>query len=155
MKALAPANQKLWPRLKFLKSRSNSKVKGSRSWYQMKGLTIRNTHVKYEIPSTYQSKVMTKVKVLLTDGQTDRQSDYYRAPAISGALIIEQTWHPEYCSKRPIDRWPHLPWNLRHFQGISVQRTVKYRRVSVWMCLADLLLCCQRGISAIFKSYKL
>jgi hypothetical protein len=39
----------------------------------MKGLAIRNTHVKYESPSTYQSKVITKVKVLLTDGQTDKQ----------------------------------------------------------------------------------
>jgi hypothetical protein len=29
----------------------------------MKGLTIRNTHVKYESPTTYQSKVKTKVKV--------------------------------------------------------------------------------------------
>jgi hypothetical protein len=29
----------------------------------MKGLAIRNTHVKYESPITYQSKVMTKVKV--------------------------------------------------------------------------------------------
>jgi hypothetical protein len=49
----------------------------------MKGLTIRNTHVKYESPSTYQSKLITKVKVLLTDGQ----SDYYKAPTISwGAL---------------------------------------------------------------------
>jgi hypothetical protein len=36
---------------------------GSRSWYQMKGLARRNTHVKHESPSTYQSKVMTKVKV--------------------------------------------------------------------------------------------
>ena len=55
----------------------------------MKGLTIRNIHVKYESPNTYQSKVMTKVKVFdgRTDRQTDRQSDYYRAPAISGALI--------------------------------------------------------------------
>ena len=57
----------------------------------MKGLTIRNTHVKYESPSTYQSKVMTEVKVLLTDRQTDRQSDYYRAPAICGALKSLQT----------------------------------------------------------------
>jgi hypothetical protein len=40
------------------------KVKGSRSWYQMKGLVKRNTHVKYERPTTYQSKVMNKVKVL-------------------------------------------------------------------------------------------
>jgi hypothetical protein len=30
----------------------------------MKGLARRNTHVKYESPTTYQSKVMTKVKVL-------------------------------------------------------------------------------------------
>jgi hypothetical protein len=30
----------------------------------MKGLARRNTHVKYESPSTNQSKVMTKVKVL-------------------------------------------------------------------------------------------
>jgi hypothetical protein len=29
----------------------------------MKGLARRNTHVKYESPSTYQSKVMTKLKV--------------------------------------------------------------------------------------------
>jgi hypothetical protein len=30
----------------------------------MIGLAIRITHVKYESPTTYQSKVMTKVKVL-------------------------------------------------------------------------------------------
>jgi hypothetical protein len=30
----------------------------------MKGLLRRNTQVKYESPTTYQSKVMTKVKVL-------------------------------------------------------------------------------------------
>jgi hypothetical protein len=29
----------------------------------MKDLARRNTHVKYENPTTYQSKVMTKVKV--------------------------------------------------------------------------------------------
>jgi hypothetical protein len=29
----------------------------------MKGLAIRNTHVKYESPSIYQSEVMSKVKV--------------------------------------------------------------------------------------------
>jgi hypothetical protein len=30
-----------------------SKIRGSRSWYQMKGLARRNTHVNYESPSTY------------------------------------------------------------------------------------------------------
>jgi hypothetical protein len=38
-------------------------------------------YAKYESPTTYQSKVITKVKVS-ADGGTDRQSDYDRAPAI-------------------------------------------------------------------------
>jgi hypothetical protein len=41
----------------------------------MKGLGRRNTHVKYESPSTYQSKVITKVEVLLMNGQTDGRTD--------------------------------------------------------------------------------
>ena len=44
--------------------------------YQMKGLTMRNTHVKYEGPTTYQSKVMTKVsfvKVKLQDQRSEGQ----------------------------------------------------------------------------------
>jgi hypothetical protein len=36
----------------------------------MKGLARRNTNVKYESPSTNQSKAMTKVKVF-ADGLTD------------------------------------------------------------------------------------
>jgi hypothetical protein len=45
---------------------------GAKSWYQMKGLAGRNTHVKYESPTTYQSKFMTKVKVFEKnfEGQT-------------------------------------------------------------------------------------
>jgi hypothetical protein len=71
---------------------SNSKVKGQKVKVMVlnKGLTIRNTHVKYENPSTYQSKVIAKVKDLLmdrrTDRWTDRQSHHYKAPAISRAL---------------------------------------------------------------------
>jgi hypothetical protein len=62
MKALTPTKKSKYPRLKFL-NRSNSKVSGSRSWYQMKDLTIRNTHVKYESLTTHQSKVTTNDKV--------------------------------------------------------------------------------------------
>jgi hypothetical protein len=29
----------------------------------MKGLTIRNTHVKYESPTIYQSNVITRIRV--------------------------------------------------------------------------------------------
>jgi hypothetical protein len=54
-------------KVEFLKKKQNESQRSvSRSWYQMKGLVRRNTHVKYESPTTYmyQSKVMTKVKVL-------------------------------------------------------------------------------------------
>jgi hypothetical protein len=59
----------------------------------MKGLARKNTLVKYESPSKYQSKVITKVKVLLTDGQMDEHLDrrtkllLQGSPAISRALI--------------------------------------------------------------------
>jgi hypothetical protein len=45
------------PRLEF--SKRESKINGSRSWYQMKFIARRKTHVKHESPSTYQRKVMT------------------------------------------------------------------------------------------------
>jgi hypothetical protein len=53
----SPVNQKLWPRLKFLKIMSNSMVRGSMSLYQMKGLAIKNTHVKYESPTPTNQKL--------------------------------------------------------------------------------------------------
>jgi hypothetical protein len=40
------------------------KAKVRRSRYHIEGLARSNTHVKYESPTTYQSNVMTKVKVL-------------------------------------------------------------------------------------------
>jgi hypothetical protein len=46
----------------------------------MKGLARRNTHVKYESPSTNQSKVMTKGKVfkkkVKLQGQISEGQDY-------------------------------------------------------------------------------
>jgi hypothetical protein len=39
-------------------------------WYPWKGLATRNTHMKYQSPSTYHSKVIGKVKV--SDRMTDR-----------------------------------------------------------------------------------
>jgi hypothetical protein len=58
-------------KVKALEKKTKLQGQRSMSWYQMKGLAWRNTHVKYESPSTYQSKVITKVKVFLTDGQTE------------------------------------------------------------------------------------
>jgi hypothetical protein len=40
----------------------------------MKGLAIWNIHVKYESPTTYQSKFMTKVKVFEKKAKLQGQS---------------------------------------------------------------------------------
>ena len=63
MKAPSLTVHKLWQRLKFLKSRSNFKVKvtSSKLWNDVKGIVTRNTHVKYKSSSGL--KVMAKVKV--------------------------------------------------------------------------------------------
>ena len=63
MKALSLLVIKLWPRLKFFKSRSRSR--GQKLWYHVKGLATRNTHVQYESPITSGKKVMAKVKVFV------------------------------------------------------------------------------------------
>jgi hypothetical protein len=89
----------LWPRLKFWK-KSNSKVKWSRSWYKMKGLARRNTHVKYESPSNNQSKIITKVKVCW---QTD--SDYHKRGSVRIRVRIDPP-HPLVCHKRRLNGAP-------------------------------------------------
>ena len=57
---------KLWPRLKFLKSRltSRSRSLGKKLWYDVKILVPRNTHAIYKSPASHGSWFMTKVKVM-------------------------------------------------------------------------------------------
>ena len=62
---------------------SRSRSHDRKLLYQQKGLVTRSTHAKYESSTSYGAKVMANVKVF-ADGQTDRQSDYYRAPAYAG-----------------------------------------------------------------------
>ena len=51
-------------------------------WYQREGLVIRNTHANMKALSVTIKKLYTMLKFVegQTDRQTDRQSDYYRAP---------------------------------------------------------------------------
>ena len=56
MKALLPMVLKLLPILKFFSKVgqiTRSKSLGKNLWYHVKGLVIRNTHVKYESPISY------------------------------------------------------------------------------------------------------
>jgi hypothetical protein len=71
MKALSLAIQKIWPMLEFLKSRSNSKVTGSKNFVPIE----RSCHEEhtYEIPITYNSKDMANAKVF-ADRQTDKRT---------------------------------------------------------------------------------
>ena len=65
MEAQAFLVRMLWPMSKFLKSRSNFKVKslGQKLWYDVRGLVTRNAHMQYESTSSSGLKVMAKVKV--------------------------------------------------------------------------------------------
>ena len=55
----------VWPKLKFFKSRLNTKVMVTMSniMDNVKGLITRNTHVQYENPIFSVLKVIAKVKV--------------------------------------------------------------------------------------------
>ena len=48
----------------FLKEgqKSRSRSGGKKLWFQQEGLAARNTHVKYESPVSFGSKVLDKVK---------------------------------------------------------------------------------------------
>ena len=66
----SPARQQMWPW-----SRSKVTVKVT-TWYHWKGLVTKNTHAKYQSSICYSAKVMAKVKVFVTEGLTDRRTDW-------------------------------------------------------------------------------
>ena len=84
MKALSLLVRKLWPRLKFFKSRSNFKVKVTRSKIIMVPCE-RSCHEKYtyEISIFNGLKVMAKVKVFVHAVKADADAD-----ADSRAMIL-------------------------------------------------------------------
>ena len=47
----------------YVGQRLRSRSPGKKNWYGWKGLLTRNVHVKYDSPTSYESKVMVKVKV--------------------------------------------------------------------------------------------
>ena len=76
LKALSLLVRKLWPRLKFFKSRSNFKVKVTRSKLMVpcERSFIRNTHMQYESPISSGKKVMAKVKVFVHASNADTRA---------------------------------------------------------------------------------
>ena len=54
---------------------SRSKSQGQKLWYHVKGLVIRNTHMKYESFIFIGFKVMTKVKVFVYASNADAYTD--------------------------------------------------------------------------------
>jgi hypothetical protein len=50
-------------KVKVFKIKVKGHGQGHKFWHQWKGFVTSNTHVKYESPSYYGSKVMTEVKV--------------------------------------------------------------------------------------------
>ena len=58
----------------FYGSKGHSQGQEVKNCYWWKGLVARNTHVKYQIPTSNGSKVMSNVKVFATDRQTNRKA---------------------------------------------------------------------------------
>ena len=77
MKALSLLVWKLRPRLKFFKSRSNVKVKVTRSKIMVpcERFCHKYTHMKYESFLFYGLKVMAKVKVFVHAANVDADAD--------------------------------------------------------------------------------
>ena len=78
MKALPLLVRKLWPMLEFFSKvgqTSRSRSQGQKLWYNVKGLVIRNTHMKYESSIFNGLKVMAKVKVFVYAAKADEDAD--------------------------------------------------------------------------------
>ena len=96
MRALSLLVQKLWPKLSFFsKVGQKSRSRGKNFWLQQKGLVTRNTHVKYESPISFGSKIMAKVKFFSKVGQKSRSTS-------QGKKFLESTGrscHKKYTCK--------------------------------------------------------
>ena len=67
IKALSLFCSKVMVKVKFFSKvgqKSRSRSRGKKIWFQQEGLATRNTHVKYESPISFGSKVVAKVKFL-------------------------------------------------------------------------------------------
>ena len=117
MKALPLLVRELWPRLKFFKSRSNFKVKVTRSkfWHPLKGLVTMNTHVKYESSTYSSSRVIGKVKVFCACGRAHARRGYDNSSTDFrlGELKIS-TWYKKHEIKRREQKTVYSSQNYFH-----------------------------------------
>ena len=123
MKAIILTVKKLWPRLKFLKSMSNFKVKVIRQkkiWYVVKCLVTTNTHVKYESPVSngpmfkfLKSRSNFKVKVT-------RQKHY--SMLWNGLSQGIHMWNMKALSLTVYKLWPRLKF-LKSMSNFKVNVT--------------------------------
>ena len=113
MKALSHTIKKLWPMLKFLKSRSKVKIKVTNVqylWFRRKGLVIRYKHAKYESRISM-IKVMANVKVFSKEGQRSRSRSQ-----------VQNLW---YCWKGLDIRTTHAKYERLISKSKTVMANVK------------------------------
>ena len=105
MKALPLMLFKLWLMLKFFKSRSKFKVKvtSQKLWSHVKGLVIKNTHVKYESPTSYAFKLWLMLKFF-------KSRSKFKVKVTRSKIMVtcERSCHKEYTCE--ISK-PHLLWS--------------------------------------------
>ena len=128
----SPARQQIWP---WRRSKVTVKVT---TWYHRKGLVTRNTHAKYQSSICNSAKVMAKVKVFVTDGQTDRQRDGWmriNVPMLSRkrgtTSKFRELWSPARQQKKTTKKgWPFAT-SKKHIK----ERPNKHARTLPWVHL--------------------
>ena len=99
----SPARQQIWP---WIRSKVTVKVT---TWYHPKGLVTKNTHAKYQSSTFNSAKVMAKVKVFVTDRQTDewdlmsphfreRGGQKWNLAGVLGSLHFCRCWNRHLCA---------------------------------------------------------
>ena len=129
IKALSVTVTKLWLRLKFSKCRSKVTVKVKvKIWYWWKGLVTRNTHVKYESPISYGSKVMIKVKVFQNVGQRSRSRSQGQNFGTDGKVLSQgiHMWNMKALSLTVQKLWSRLKFSKLKVKGHGQGHKVKH-----------------------------
>ena len=105
---------------------SRSRSQGQIFLYRVKGLVIRNIHVKYESPISHGSEVMTKVKVFLKVSQMSRSRSqgHFFLYRVKG--LVTRNIHVKYES--PISHGSEVMTKVKVFVYGRRQRHRRRRR---------------------------
>ena len=97
--------------------KSRSMSQGKKFWFQQEGIATRNTHVKYESPIWFGSKVVDKVKFISKGGQKSRSRSRGKKFWFKQQGIATRNTHVKYES--PISFGSKLVAKVKFFSKVG------------------------------------